>query len=83
MSGDGIPLVDEAMYGNTSDKVWNRRIIEELVSKRACGLDSLVYVGDSAAVTKDNLELIAEKGIKLISRLPATLKQEGMVKDRA
>ena len=46
-------------------------------------IDSLVYVADSAAVTKDNLDLIAEKGIKFISRLPATFKQEGMVKDRA
>jgi len=33
--------------------------------------------------SKDNLYLIAEKGIKFISRLPATFKQEGMVKDRA
>ena len=83
VSRDGIPLIGEAMDGNTSDKVWNRHIIEELVSKLASDLDSLVYVADSAAVTKDNLDLIAEKGIKFISRLPATFKQEGMVKDRA
>ena len=83
VSRDGIPLIGEAMDGNTSDKVWNRHIIEELVSKLASDLDSLVYVADSAAVTKDNLDLIAEKGIKFISRLPATFKQEGTVKDRA
>jgi len=69
VSGDGIPLIGEAMDGNTSDKVWNRHIIEELVSKLASDLDSLVYVADSAAVTKDNLDLIAEKGIKFISLL--------------
>ncbi len=48
MSREGISLIGEAMDGNTSDKVWNRRIIEELVSKLASDLGGLIYVADSA-----------------------------------
>ncbi len=43
----------------------------------------LVYVADSAVVTRSNLDLIADKGIRFISRLSATFIQEQEVKDRA
>ncbi|HHY48111.1 MAG TPA: hypothetical protein GX506_12530 [Firmicutes bacterium] len=32
VSGDGIPIIGEAMDGNTQEKVWNRRVLEELVA---------------------------------------------------
>ncbi len=38
VGGDGIPLMGEATDGNKSDKVWNRHIIEELVSKLSSDL---------------------------------------------
>ncbi|MEA4883587.1 MAG: hypothetical protein VB144_08030 [Clostridia bacterium] len=69
--------------GNESDKVWNRRVIKELVEGFTDHLTDLVYVADSAAVTKSNLDLIADKGIRFISRLPATFRQEQEVKDKA
>ena len=83
VNGEGIPLLGYASDGNESDKVWNRRVIEELVEGFTDHLTDLVYVADSAAVTKGNLDLIAAKGIRFISRLPATFAQEQEVKDRA
>ena len=83
VSGDGIPIIGEAMDGNTQDKVWNRRVLEELVEKLSGSLGDLVYVADSAVVTKDNLDIAAHKGIRFISRLPAVFNQEKEVKDRA
>jgi len=83
VNGEGIPLLGYASDGNESDKVWNRRVIEELVEGFTDHLTDLVYVADSAAVTKGNLDLIADKGIRFISRLPATFAQEQEVKDRA
>ena len=83
VNGEGIPLLGYASDGNESDKVWNRRVIEELVKGFTDHLTDLVYVADSAAVTKGNLDLIAGKGIRFISRLPATFAQEQEVKDRA
>lgn len=76
VSGDGIPIIGEAMDGNTQDKVWKRRVLEELVEKLSGSLGDLVYVADSAVVTKDNLDIAAHKGIKFISRLPAVFNQE-------
>lgn len=83
VNGEGIPLLGQASDGNESDKVWNRRVIEELVEQFTDRLTELVYVADSALVTKGNLDLIADKGVRFISRLPATFKQEQEVKDRA
>ncbi|MEA4884890.1 MAG: DUF4277 domain-containing protein [Clostridia bacterium] len=75
VNGEGIPLLGYASDGNESDKVWNRRVIEELAEGFADHLTNLVYVANSAAVTKGNLDLIAGKGIRFISRLPATFAQ--------
>ncbi|MEA4884673.1 MAG: IS1634 family transposase [Clostridia bacterium] len=61
VNGEGIPLMGEAMDGNESDKVWNGRVIEELVSQLTDNLTELVYVADSAVVTKDSLDVIAGK----------------------
>ena len=83
VSGDGIPIIGEAMDGNTQDKVWNRRVLEELVERLSGSLGDLVYVADSAVVMGDSLDIAALKGIKFISRLPAVFNQEKEVKDRA
>ncbi|MEA4884523.1 MAG: IS1634 family transposase [Clostridia bacterium] len=83
VNGEGIPLLGHASDGNESDKVWNRRVIEELVKQFTDHLTDLVYVADSAVVAKDNLDLIVDKGIRFISRLPATFTQEQEIKDRA
>ncbi len=59
----------ESMDENKSEKVWNRYIIEELVSKLSSDLDNLVHVTEPAAVTKKNLALTAGREIKFIFRL--------------
>ena len=73
----------DAMDGNKSDKGCNRYIIELLASKISCDLGNLVCVVDSSALTKKNLAMIADKEIRFISYLLATLKQEGLVKEQA
>ena len=60
----GVP-VSAKLNGNESDKVINKNLLSEVSKKmRELGQDDPVYVGDSALVTEDNLELLAdgEKG---------------------
>jgi len=83
VNGEGVPLLGEAYDGNESDKVWNNRVIGELAEQFTDRLTELVYVADSALVTKKNLDLIAGKDVRFISRLPATFGQEQEAKDRA
>ncbi len=83
VNGEGIPLLGRTLDGNESDKVWNRQAIEALVEQFTDHLTDLIYVADSAVVIKKNLDLIAGKSIRFISRLPATFAQEQQVKDRA
>ena len=64
--------------GNESDKVINKNLLGEVSKKmRELGQDDPVYVGDSALVTEDNLDLLAdaEKGCRFITRLPRTYKE--------
>jgi len=70
---DGFPLLGEVLDGNLDDKTWNKQLIENLSHHfTPQELKELIYVADSAVVTKANLELIKEQKLKFISRLPAT-----------
>lgn len=69
---EGIPLCGELRDGNTSDKTWNHDVLEELESLLPVAKGKCIYVADSALVTKANLDLMAEKDIAFISRLPDT-----------
>jgi len=82
---DAVPVVGEVHSGNMDDKTWNRQFIpklDEYLDKEL--LKNVVYVADSALVTKKNLKEIRKQGeLKFISRLPNTFALEEKVKDRA
>ncbi|MEW6082890.1 MAG: IS1634 family transposase [Bacillota bacterium] len=80
---EGIPLAGDVLSGNTSDKTWNGKVITELEALfRKHGKD-IVCVADSALVGKENLELMAQEGIRFISRVPGTFGVEEAIKDIA
>lgn len=61
----------EVSSGNQSDMTWNTRWAKAVRHNLGFGEDKpLVYVADSALVTTDNLEALAETHIDFISRLP-------------
>lgn len=81
---DGIPVLADVMDGNTSDKVWNLKLVRELSrylpEER---LRRMLYVADSALVTKANLAALAEEGYRFVSRLPGTFGEANEVRDAA
>lgn len=81
---DGIPIRGEVADGNESDKKFNRRWIKNF--RTALNKDAnefLVYVADSSLVTTENLNLLANNHIEIISRLPGTFKIEKELKRKA
>ena len=71
---DGVPVDAQVLSGNTSDKTWNTDVLKELKKRLKVPREtSLHYVADSALVTQRNLDLAAENGIALTSRMPRTL----------
>jgi transposase len=78
VSKDGIPVLGEVLAGNTSDKTWNQGMIQTLRETLGLELAQLIYVADSAMVTKENLRLLAEQRLQFISRLPANF---GLLED--
>ena len=81
---DGVPLYAEVLDGNTSDKAWNLNLVRELGRHLPAGrLRQMLYVADSALVTKANLEAVAEQGYHFVSRLPATFGEADRVRAEA
>ena len=81
---DGIPVLPDAMDGNTPDKVWNLTLVRELSQYLpAERLRRMRYVADSALVTKANLAALAEEGYRFVSRLPGTFGEADEVRDAA
>ncbi|EQD53164.1 transposase (IS4 family protein), partial [mine drainage metagenome] len=81
---DGIPMLADVMDGNTSDKVWNLRLVRELSRNLPVErLRQMLYVADSALVTKKNLAALADQKYHFVSRLPATFKEADEVRDAA
>jgi transposase len=82
----GIPIFSKCHDGNKSDKKINQDIMGSIVDRmRDLGSRNCIYVGDSAVVTKDNLDLAADKdkGFRFVSRLPASYKECGHAINRA
>lgn len=82
----GIPVAAKMMDGNRSDKTVNRNLLVDVAKKmKELGQNDPVYVADSALVTEDNLDLLAdeEKGCRFITRLPRTYNECGRVVSRA
>lgn len=81
---DGIPVFAEVLDGNTSDKSWNLSMVKKLAKYLpAQRLQEMLYVADSALVTKQNLAAVAEEGYRFVSRLPATFQEADAVRDEA
>lgn len=68
---EGVPSVATMLDGNCSDKVWHkdmlRGIRKHLVLNPNAPLD---YVGDSAVMTRENMQIAREQGIHLTGRFP-------------
>lgn len=82
VSGEGLPLMADVRDGNTSDKLWNGDVIDE-IQRSFLDPKTIVYVADSALVTPENLARMNEHGIRFISRLPETYKLAAELKERA
>jgi len=81
---EGVPISAKVMDGNTSDKTWNKEIITELANifPQTIAKDML-YIADSAMVTKDALQKLMNQAVKFISRLPSTYKLVDALKEQA
>jgi len=67
---DGLLLLGEVSSGNQSDMTFNGHWIKHVREQLALGADEfLLYVADSAVVTTDNLGLLREYKVDILSRL--------------
>ena len=74
----GIPVAAKMVDGNRSDKIVNSNLLVDVAKKmKELGQNDPVYVADSALVTEDNLDLLADeqKGCRFITRLPRTYNE--------
>ena len=70
VNSDGIPLVHQALNGNTADCTWNGQVIGTLSDLLGERLKDIVYIADAKLVTEPNLRLLHQKGLSFISRVP-------------
>lgn len=77
-------LGGQLLNGNTSDKVWNPQMIEDMHQFfQSKGQDGTIFVIDSAGVSKDTLATWHDKKLHVISRFPETFNLAEEVKARA
>lgn len=79
---EGIPLSCDIVSGNMSDKKWNEETLRE-IDGMIKGYGNIPYIADSALITKNNLNLIADKKLSFISRSPSTFSITEDLKERA
>ena len=83
-SRDGVPVMAEVNSGNQSDMTWNTRWVKAMKWDLGLAEDKpLVYVADSALVTTDNLDALAETRLDFISRLPERFGLAGQLMEEA
>lgn len=82
VSGEGLPLMGDVQDGNTSDKAWNKNMIDE-IQQSFLDPGQVIYVADSALITPDNLAKMALHNMRFVSRLPETYNLAGKLKERA
>ncbi|SCW59942.1 protein of unknown function, partial [Paenibacillus tianmuensis] len=71
VSPERIPILANVENGNTSDKTWNFTFIRKL--RQTLGQEDwqqLLYVADSALITKRNLKYMKRLHLRFVSRLP-------------
>lgn len=83
-TNDGVPIACEVASGNESDMTLNGRWIKNLRSMlKKDKEDFMLYIADSALVTTDNLDHLADERIDFISRLPGRFDIEKGLKRKA
>lgn len=83
-TNDRTIVTGEVLDGNTSDKTWNTDFIKKIrTTADRLDVNNMIYVADSAALTKDNLYAAFEHNISLISLLPSTFNIEKELKSKA
>lgn len=71
LGGDGLLLLGEVSSGNRSDMTFNGHWIHHIREQLALTPEEfLLYVADSAVVTTENLGLLREYHMDILSRLP-------------
>jgi len=71
---DGVPVIAQMLDGNTSDKKWHGGMLDLVRSRLQLPEDQQVhYVGDSALITENNLNLAKRHRIVISGRLPRTV----------
>lgn len=86
MNKEGLLLLGEVKSGNPSDMTFNGHWIRQVRERLSVdGDEFLLYVADSSVVTTENLELLRENRLKILSRLPErfALAEELMEKAQA
>lgn len=74
VNSEGIPVMAQMLDGNLSDKTWHGQFLDIAKTRLSLNRETpLRYVGDSALLTKENLELAKRHEIVIISRLPRTV----------
>jgi transposase len=80
----GIPVWGEVRDGNSADVLANADVIEQLCAAlQPEQLAKMLYVADSALVSTDNLQRMANKGLRFVSRLPERYDVARQVKEQA
>lgn len=71
VTGEGIPVGGDVFAGNEPDQIWNQKLLDWvddwLAPERR---EQTLLCADSALVTTDNLNLLADRHFKFVSRLP-------------
>jgi len=88
---DKIPVMGNSFSGNVDDKTWNYDFIKEMRNQfDPQTLKDMIYIADSALITKSNLEAIARISqqkdtpqLRFISRLPGTFSKENELIEKA
>jgi len=81
---EGVPLWAQMRNGNSADAGANAEAIEAYCAAfSADQLRQTVWIGDSALVSKENLDRIARVGLWFISRLPERFEAAERVKQAA
>ncbi len=70
---NGMVVDARVLSGNMDDKTYNKENLDELditLNNLKVSKDKFYYIADSALFSEDNLKMAANKGIKLITRMP-------------
>jgi len=71
----GVPLLAEAIAGNTSDQNHFREVLKRLGDSMKASDEDVYHVVDAALYTKTNIKELASSPIRFITRVPSSLTE--------